>query len=224
MGADAVSEAESVAEPGTAVARPARRRPGRPRGQDSAVVRESALRAAMELIAQQGYAATSMTQVAAAAGISPSGLVHHFPSKSALLGAVLDRRDEMDSLPPPSPGDAPWRMFDALVDLARLNMARRQLVRLYTSVVGEAVVAEHPAHGWMLRHYQDSIEALAESIRTDQRSGHVRADAPVERIARSMIALMDGLQLQWLLDSEFDMGATLAEHVQELKLTWSIEG
>ena len=220
MSADAASGTEA----GDRAAHPARRRPGRPRGQDSAVVRESALRAAMELIGKQGYAATSMTQVAAAAGISPSGLVHHFPSKSALLGAVLDRRDEMDSLPPPSPGDAPWRMFDALVDLARLNMARRQLVRLYTSVVGEAVVGEHTAPGWMVRHEPDSIEALAESIRTDQRSGHVRADAPVERIARSMIALMDGLQLQWLLDEEFDMGAVLAEHVQELKRNWGIEG
>ena len=61
-------------------------------------------------------------------------------------------------------------------------------------------------------------------MRTDQRGGHVRADAPVERIVRSMIALMDGLQLQWLLDEEFDMGAVLAEHVQELKRNWGIEG
>lgn len=223
MSADAASEAESGAEPGDTAARPARRRPGRPRGQDSAVVRESALRAAMQLIGQQGYAATSMTQVAAAAGISPSGLVHHFPSKSALLGAVLDRRDEMDSLPPPAPGDAPWWRFDALVGLARLNMTRRQLVQLYASVVGEAVVAEHPAHDWMLRHYEDITGGLIEAMQTDQRSGHVRADAPVERIVRSLIALMDGLQLQWLLDPEFDMGAALAEHVQELKLNWSTE-
>ena len=76
----------------------------------------------------------------------------------------------------------------------------------------------------MLRHYEDITGGLIEAMQTDQRNGHVRDDAPVERIVRSMVALMDGLQLQWLLDSEFDMGATLAEHVQELKLTWSIEG
>jgi len=40
--------------------RPGRRRPGRPRGQDSSVVREAALRAAIELIADHGFAATSM--------------------------------------------------------------------------------------------------------------------------------------------------------------------
>lgn len=87
---------------------PARRcRPGRPRGQDSAVVREAALRAAIELIAEHGFAATSMAQIAEAAGISPSGLAHHFPSKNALLGAVLDHRDEMDRLGEDD-ADGPW--------------------------------------------------------------------------------------------------------------------
>ena len=81
-----------------------------------------------------------------------------------------------------------------------------------------------PAPAWIPPHYEDITGGLIEAMQTDQRNGHVRDDAPVERIVRSMVALMDGLQLQWLLDSEFDMGATLAEHVQELKLTWSIEG
>lgn len=200
--------------------RPARRGRGRPRGQDSAVVRENALRAAIDLIARHGYAATSMAQVAEAAGISPSGLAHHFRSKSALLGAVLDHRDRMDSIPLEGLEAGPWRMFDALVSLTRENMRRRQLVLLYTSMVGEAIAPEHPAHSWMLRHFEASEGLLTDGLREDQRSGHVLPDAPVERIARSMIALMDGLQVQWLLDPEFDMGAALAEHVEELKRTW----
>lgn len=156
-------------------ARPARRGRGRPRGQDSAVVREDALRAAIDLIARQGYAATSMAQVA------------------------------------------------DLVDLAYLNMERRQLVLLYISVVGEAATPDHPAHDWMLRHYEGSREVLVQGLRADQHSGHVRPDAPVDRIARSIIALMDGLQLQWLLDAEFDMGAALAGHVEEVKRAWSTD-
>ena len=203
--------------------RPARRGRGRPRGQDSAVVREDALRAAIDLIARQGYAATSMAQVAGAAGISPSGLAHHFPSKPALLGAVLDHRDALDALPMEAHDGQPWQVVDALVDLASLNMQRRQLVLLYISVVGEAATPDHPAHDWMLRHYEGSREVLVHGLRADQHSGHVRPDAPVDRIARSIIALMDGLQLQWLLDAEFDMGAALAEHVEELKRAWSTD-
>ena len=133
--------------------RPGRRRPGRPRGQDSSVVREAALGAAIDLIAEHGYAATSMAQVAEAAGISPSGLAHHFPSKAALLGAVLDHRDSIDTLPA-AEGAGAWAVFDGLVELARVNAGRRQLVALYTTVIGEAVGPDHPAHDWMLRHFE----------------------------------------------------------------------
>lgn len=203
--------------------RPARRGRGRPRGQDSAVVRTAALSAAIDLIARQGFAATSMAQVAEAAGISPSGLAHHFPSKPALLGAVLDHRDALDSLPLDAHDEGPWRVFDALVELAHQNMQRRQLVLLYISVVGEASTTDHPAHEWMLRHFDDALEVLKSGLRADQGRGHVRADAPVDRIARTMIALMDGLQLQWLLDAEFDMAAALGEHVAQLKRDWGTD-
>ncbi|MGO3479022.1 MAG: TetR/AcrR family transcriptional regulator [Brachybacterium tyrofermentans] len=201
--------------------RPARRRPGRPRGQDSAVVRESAMRAAIDLIARQGFAATSMAQVAAAAGISPSGLVHHFPSKKALLGAVLEHRDTVDSFPREEFGDGPWADFDHLVHVAWLNMERRQLVLLYTTMMGEAATSEHPAHEWLKGHYAAVVGTLTDAVRVAQRDGHMQPDAPADRIARSTVALMDGLQVQWLLDPEIDMEVALGDHVAELKRRWS---
>lgn len=203
--------------------RPARRGRGRPRGQDSAVVREGALRAAIELIARQGFAATSMAQVATAAGISPSGLAHHFPSRRALLGAVLDHRDAMDEVTINPTATSPWAVFESLAGLARVNMERRQLVLLYTAMIGEAATAEHPAHEWMLRHYRAVVGMLAEGVRAGQESGDVRAEAPAERIARATIALMDGLQVQWLLDPSIDMGRVMDDHVAELKEKWGVD-
>ncbi|MFC0675475.1 TetR/AcrR family transcriptional regulator [Brachybacterium hainanense] len=202
-------------------AAPERRRRGRPRGQDSAVVRDAALRAAVDLIARQGYSATSMTQVAEAAGISPSGLVHHFPSKAALLGAVLAHRDEIDS-DPTEPDGRPWAAYDHLVRVAGLNMRRRGLVMLYTSMIGEAFGPEHPAHEWMMRHYSSVLEVLIEGMRADQERGVVRADAPREMIARSVVALMDGLQVQWLIDESLDMEAMMRIHVDALKTIWGV--
>src|SRR5699024_11332117 len=112
---------------------------------------------------------------------------------------------------------------DALVDLARQNMQRRQLVLLYTSMVGEAVTAEHPAHDWMRNHYDCALDVLLRDLRNGQRSGHVRADAPAETIARSVVALMDGLQVQWLLEPEFDMAAALATHVRSEEHTSELQ-
>jgi AcrR family transcriptional regulator len=48
---------------------------------------------AMHLFSQQGYAATSIAKIEAAAGLSPGagGLYHHFKSKEAVLAAGIER-------------------------------------------------------------------------------------------------------------------------------------
>jgi AcrR family transcriptional regulator len=49
---------------------------------------------AMRLFGEQGYQATSITQIEAAAGLAPGSgaLYHHFKSKKALLEAGIDRQ------------------------------------------------------------------------------------------------------------------------------------
>lgn len=53
--------------------------------------REAVLDAAAELFLRHGFHGTSVDDLGAAAGISGPGLYRHFPSKDALLMAVLDR-------------------------------------------------------------------------------------------------------------------------------------
>ena len=53
--------------------------------------RESILRAAAAAFAERGFAATSMDDVASAAGISRLIVYRHFDSKEGLYGAVLER-------------------------------------------------------------------------------------------------------------------------------------
>ncbi|MCW0211925.1 MAG: TetR/AcrR family transcriptional regulator [Pseudonocardia sp.] len=47
--------------------------------------------AAVEVMAVHGYHGTSVRDIAAAAGVSPAVLYHHFASKQGLLATVLDR-------------------------------------------------------------------------------------------------------------------------------------
>ena len=54
--------------------------------------RNSLLDAAQELFVQQGYAATSMRQVAENAGCALGSIYNHFPSKEAIFQAVLMER------------------------------------------------------------------------------------------------------------------------------------
>ncbi len=62
------------------------RRPGRPRETSHDEIRDVARR----LFAEQGYAATSLRQIAAAVGISRTALFHYFPAKRDLMWEEYD--------------------------------------------------------------------------------------------------------------------------------------
>ncbi|HEX3434932.1 MAG TPA: TetR/AcrR family transcriptional regulator [Solirubrobacteraceae bacterium] len=59
----------------------------------SSTTRERIIDQAMHLFSQQGYAATSIAKIEAAAGLSAGagGLYHHFDSKEAVLAAGIER-------------------------------------------------------------------------------------------------------------------------------------
>jgi AcrR family transcriptional regulator len=55
----------------------------------SSTTRESILNVASELYASKGYTAVSMRDVAAAVGVTPANLYHHFKDKEGLIRAAL---------------------------------------------------------------------------------------------------------------------------------------
>ena len=66
--------------------------------------RAEIVRAALEVIAERGYRGASLAAVAERVGLTQQGLLHHFPTKEALLVAVLKERDQWDAVP-----DSQWR-------------------------------------------------------------------------------------------------------------------
>ena len=74
-------------------------RPGR--HAQGAETRERILEAAAELIAAQGYAATSIAQISRASKAKPASIYWAFASKEGLLAAVMERAAEnfFDALP-----------------------------------------------------------------------------------------------------------------------------
>ena len=181
-----------------------RRGPGRPRGAVSGETRDLALDVAARLFGVSGYRGTSLADVAQAAGLSNAGLLHHFPSKQHLLIEVLRRRDEVDraafrfAQTTDTSDETVWNQLDSLVELSRTNSERPGMVKLYTTVSGEAIDADHPAHGWLRDHLGAAIEELYDAFEAGKVLGIVRPDAPSASLARSVIALLDGLQIQWL--------------------------
>ncbi|WP_028227085.1 TetR/AcrR family transcriptional regulator [Paraburkholderia ferrariae] len=65
---------------------------GRRRASDDLAVRERLLACATQLFAQQGIAATTMAQIAAAAGVTSAMVHYYFTNREKLLDAVVEER------------------------------------------------------------------------------------------------------------------------------------
>lgn len=68
------------------------RKPGRPKGAQSAQTRERILNAAEHLFADRGYDGASIRDVAAQAGLQVHSIGYHFGPKESLFDAVVERR------------------------------------------------------------------------------------------------------------------------------------
>jgi AcrR family transcriptional regulator len=189
---------------------PPRRGPGRPRGAVIGATRDSVLDVAARLFGSTGYRGTSLADVAQAAGLSNAGLLHHFPSKEQLLVEVLRRRDLRDSMEfmfAAPQAISIWDSLEAMVGLARANSQRPGLVKLYSTVAGEATDDSHPAHGWLREHLGVAVGNLTAAFEAGKAAGTVRRDAPSASLARQCVAVLDGLQIQWLAFGNQDGGA-----------------
>ncbi|MBM6980567.1 MAG: TetR/AcrR family transcriptional regulator [Actinomyces succiniciruminis] len=210
------------------------RGPGRPPA-GSEDKRERILNEAVALFGAHGYAGTSLADIAAAAEISKAGLLHHFSSKEALFAQVLERRDREDRaslLGDEQFKDDPWRLLDAFAALVEHNTRHRELVAIYTATTPAVLAADHPAHTWLASHLAESIAQIEDTLERGKAAGTVRPEAPSRLIARSVVALSDGLQIQWLCATtpgtaaEVNVGTGMVDemrlYVDDLKRRWRI--
>ncbi|MGY1857179.1 TetR/AcrR family transcriptional regulator [Modestobacter sp. SYSU DS0290] len=179
--------------------------------------RQQILAAAAQAFAETGFHGTSLADVATRVGVSQPGLLHHYPNKQALILAVLEERDEVQTryLDEHFRGADP-SVVDWLTALCARNADQPELVRLYTVTAAESLDPAHPAHEYFQGRYQRIRRAVARRVELDQEKGRLPATLVPEDLASEMIALMDGLQLQWLMQPPVDMCALLEQFLRRL--------
>jgi AcrR family transcriptional regulator len=151
--------------------------------------------AALEVIAERGYRGASLAAVAERVGLTQQGLLHHFPTKEALLVAVLQERDRWDAVP-----DTQWRV-DLLASLVEYNAMRPAIIQTFSALLGESVTEDHPARAYFTERYTRVRTSMARVLRAEYGDRLPNGLTP-ERTAPLLVAVMDGLQYQWLLDPE----------------------
>lgn len=161
--------------------------------------RAEILRATMEVIAERGYRGTTLGAVAERVGLTQQGLLHHFPTKEALLVAVMEDRDTWDT-GGRTRGEGHWRL-ELLASLVDYNAMRPDVVQTFSALLGESVTEEHPATAYFTRRYVEVRQQMTGILRAEF-GERLPGGLTPEQAGPLLVAVMDGLQYQWLLEPE----------------------
>lgn len=143
------------------------------------------------LFAERGFGATSIRDIAAAAGVAPSSVYSHYPSKDALLVAYLNESHEAaasllrtqmleNATRPPADQVA------ALVAFA----TQRFLTNPGSSVLSRAELRRASPESTAIAHRmrRDSADFLAGVIRRGRASRELQAPEPPDRLAITLLS------------------------------------
>ena len=175
---------------------------GRVRGPyaKTAEVRRKILEVCIEAFGSSGFHGATMKDIARRAGISQSGLAHHFPTKADLLIGVLQERAEQEARVIYGAARFPLisRQHANIVD----NEHRAGLIQLHSIISSEATSPEHPAHLIYRGRYDNLRQELTREFAELRELGRLRVDTTPEVLADLFVAVIDGLQVQWLYNAE----------------------
>ncbi|MFF5207300.1 TetR/AcrR family transcriptional regulator [Streptosporangium sp. NPDC000396] len=154
---------------------------GRPR---SAAKDEAILRAALDLLASQGYVRMTLDQVATAAGVSKSTIHLRWKTKADLLTAALAAARMVDA-PPPS-GDVRADLIAILRDFSATVERVRGMALIGTCLAEETHTPELLA---LLRERTvlPRRELLREALERAREAGRIRADADLEAAVSALL-------------------------------------
>jgi len=183
--------------------------------------REKILDAALDLLAERGYARTTINSVALKAGFSKGGVYHHFGSKEQLLFGVIDREygvleaHARELTTSEDPLETMYALADTLLHqnerFVKLDAVVNSVCFSESDELREAA-AEKVRGNYRL--YQRILEGCLRSMMGEK----MPDGTPTRGLAAALIGLMDGLFVQ------MRMGAELAPKEELIRAVQAIVG
>ena len=82
------------------------------------------------------------------------------------------------------------------------NMTQPVTTQMYAVLSAEGVTEAHPARDWFQDRYRRLHELIATALTEAVADGEIDAGVDVDGTTAAIIAVMDGLQIQWLYDPD----------------------
>jgi AcrR family transcriptional regulator len=169
--------------------------------------RQKLIEGAIECLRTKGYSRTTSRDIAQAAGANLASIGYHFGSKEALLNEAITQTCEqwtaqMGEAAFAGENDSPLGQMAAswVAMLASFEEMRPVLVG-FIEAVGQSAWSED-LRKEMARHYATVREQVASMVRSSLGEQAKDGGADPRVIASFLVAVCDGLMLQWLLDPE----------------------
>ena len=195
-------------------------RVGRPRNSNmhAESPREDIVAAAANLFAADGYAQTSVSAIARAAGLRQSSLYYWFPNKEAIVQELIDKNRESleiarEMVDRPEPASA--RLYRIIyIDVVQMCSAPLDFYDL------ESVALAQPDEfgKYFFADYRELGELMSTVIRQGQEAGEFLAVEP-DSATSAALAMNEGLQYRYRRDgSDPDRVSVLAHLSAETSL------
>jgi AcrR family transcriptional regulator len=168
------------------------------------------MRAAVEVMGEDGYEGASMRDMAARAGVSVAALYYHFPSKLDLLREFLDEAYEvilarLDRRLLEVAPTAPARLDEVVATLIA-SLLHNEFARLAANVAWREHTRLHPPERIAIDEKRRRVLDLVEAVVADGvASGDFTVDDPREA-ARAIVSLATSL-----VEPFGEMGRSMAE-------------
>ncbi|MDN4483325.1 TetR/AcrR family transcriptional regulator [Demequina lignilytica] len=167
---------------------------------DVSPVERRVLEAMLETISADGYHAGSFARVAARAGLTAAELEDLYPDERVLLVDAMRYRDALGAATMPDAHADGRGLLRGFLDIIRYNVATPGTVELFTMLSAAATSPEHPGHDYFRERYAWLRGMVEDALEELEQEGELRRRADPATVATQALALLDGLQVQWLLD------------------------
>ena len=178
--------------------------------------REEILDSASALFAERGYHGASLRDISRRVGISHPGMLHHFSSKEALLGAVIDRLEAhaqglLDSVE--SLQASPQALLAAL---AGPWDPRQHPMALMATLAADIVDPDHPGRFRVARLRLVHEHVLEKVLTGLAENGRLIEGAKPQMLARTLFSLLLSLAVREHTVRELQNG-TEADPIEDVK-------
>ena len=177
---------------------------------DALATKSELLDAAERLFSAQGVSNTSMMQVAEAAGVTRGAIYHHFDNKLDLMDSMMERVrlpfDQMLEQTSQRHLDNPLALLRArllnIVELLQRDPHTQSVINILFHIC-EYVDETLPIHFRHLRARNNCVDECTVLLQQAIERGQMPASANPAQIVVGMVAMIDGIIYNWLLDPDY---------------------